>query len=122
MGAGGTAAAASNGRGARRRHGNAMSDKQLARTVLDGRKITVVTVAREVTGYLCGMDDFTYMVISPEGRKSLVHKTGSVIELDDDCTYADEPKHDILESVVGPFRAHLIASQQVPNRVTREAV
>lgn len=83
-----------------------MSSKQLARTVLDGKKVTFrFTSGEMVEGYLCGMDDFHWMVVTSEGRKHLVHKgSASIIDLADDPSYADEENHSSLEQVVGPFR------------------
>lgn len=88
------------------RSGSAMSSKQLARTVLDGKKVAFRFASGEtVEGYLCGMDDFHWMVVTPEGSKHLVHKgSASIITLADIASYASEPKRSDLEQVVGPFR------------------
>lgn len=94
------------------RSGSAMSTKQLARTVFDGRKVTFSFPPSQVCieGYLCGMDDFHWMVITPGGKKHLIHKGGaSVISLSDESTYANEPRLVELESVVAPFRAAMEA-------------
>lgn len=83
-----------------------MSSKQLARTVLDGRLLTFrLTSGAEVEGYLSGMDDFHWMVVTPTGQKYLLHKgSTALIALAEDCVYADEPKLNQLEKVVRPFR------------------
>lgn len=87
-----------------------MSSKQLARTVLDGRQITFRVSGEQITGYLCGMDDFHWMVVTPLGNKHLVHKgSASVIDLADYSSYEREPNHALLEEVVGPFRRYVEA-------------
>lgn len=86
-------------------NGSAMSSKQLAHTVKDGKQITVCLPGQEaITGYLCGMDDYNLMLITPSGSKALVHKTGAIIFLSEHATYEDEPQRDVLDAVVAPFR------------------
>ena len=91
------------------RMGSAMSNKQLARTVIDGRLVTFrLQNNDEIKGYLCGLDDFHWMVITPRGKKHLVHKgSASVIDLADDSTYPNEESRPELEEVVGPFRRYV---------------
>jgi small nuclear ribonucleoprotein (snRNP)-like protein len=85
-----------------------MSSKQLAHSVKDGKKITVSLSGQQViSGYLCGMDDYNLMLITSEADKALVHKTGAIIFLSDEPTYPEEPQHEALEQVVGPFRRHI---------------
>lgn len=89
--------------------GSAMSSKQLARTVLHGRAVTFrFATGDPITGYLCGMDDFHYMIVTPEGQKHLIHKgSASIITLADTPSYESEPCHTALEKVVGPFRTYV---------------
>lgn len=86
--------------------GSAMSSKQLARTVMLGRRIALtLTNGEKIVGYLCGMDDFHWMVVTPDGEKALTHKGNvSVVRLGEESTYESEPKREELEKVVGPFR------------------
>lgn len=83
-----------------------MSSKQLARTVLDGRRLTFrLTSGTEVEGYLSGMDDFHWMVITPQGQKYLLHKgSTALIALADEATYKDEALFSEMEKIVRPFR------------------
>lgn len=100
-----------------RQQGSSVSTKQLARTVLDGRPVffyATIEMTNRVRGYLTGMDDYHYFVVSPleDGSKQfrvmLLHKSAiAVMVLGGDATYADEPAHDILESLVAPYRAWL---------------
>lgn len=89
--------------------GSAMSSKQLARTVLHGRAVTFRFASGEpITGYLCGMDDFHYMIVTPQGQKHLIHKgSASIITLADTPSYESEPLLPDLEKIVGPFRTHV---------------
>lgn len=88
--------------------GSSMSSKQLARTAVDGRMITLIFtgVPQTIDGYLCGMDDFHLFVITPTGKKYLVHKGSiAVVSFAEQANYRVEPNHRELEKVVGPFRA-----------------
>lgn len=90
--------------------GSAMSSKQLARTVVHGRKVSFQFPSGQVIeGYLCGMDDFHYMVVEPvTGQKHLIHKGGAcIITLADESTYDVEPRFADLERVVAPFREYV---------------
>lgn len=99
-----------------------MSAKALARTVCEGRMITAVTPAREVTGYLCGMDDFTWMIIRSDCSRVLVHKSGTVIELSDKPTYDAEAEKSALEKVIAPFRDYLVRANLIPAHIVKEAI
>lgn len=92
--------------------GNGLSSKQLARTVIDGKRVTFrVGPEAEVVGYLCGMDDFHWMVVTPDTQVHLVHKgQASIITLADESTYEGEPQHEALEKIVAPFRAFVQGS------------
>lgn len=89
--------------------GSEMSAKQLARTVRDGRLVSFRFPTSEVIeGYLCGMDDFHWLVVTPAGSKHLIHKgSASIIDLSDHPSYSDEPNRPELERVVAPFREHV---------------
>lgn len=92
-----------------RRVGSSMSNKQLARTVLDGKPVTFrFAKDDQVTGYLCGMDDFHWLIIESSGEKHLIHKGSAPrITLGDSASYADEANIKILEQVIGPFRRYV---------------
>lgn len=96
-----------------------MSSKQMARTVLDGRMVSFRWPASnaEVTGYLCGMDDFHWMVIEPSTTKHLVHKGQTpMISFATKKTYDGEPNKAALEQVIGPFREALAEQGLIPPR------
>ncbi len=99
-----------------RQQGSSVSTKQLARTVLDGRPVffyATIEMTKYVRGYLTGMDDYHYFVVSPvEGSDRfltmLLHKSAiAVMVLGEKATYTDEPAYNILESLVAPYRAWL---------------
>lgn len=96
-----------------------MSTKQLARTVADGRMVSFTTSTGDVVeGFLCGMDDFHWMVITPTLNQVLVHKSAPKIEIGP-ASYLD-PEHDTnrtaMEGIIRPFRAALQESGLVPSR------
>ena len=83
----------------------------MARTVLDGKQVTFKwpSSGAEITGYLCGMDDFHWMVIEPSTTKHLVHKgSAPLISFAGTKTYDDEPNRKALEQVIAPFRTALV--------------
>lgn len=91
------------------RGGSSLSTKQLARTAVDGKALTIRVDGENLRGYLCGMDDFHWMIVTPDGEKHLVHKgSASIITLADEPSYEAEENHDVLERVVGPFREAMI--------------
>ena len=83
-----------------------MSSKQLAKTVVEGRMVTFwfTTTLEPITGYLCGMDDFHWMVVTPHDEKHLVHKSAALVDLHTESTYGDEIMRPLLDDVVQPFR------------------
>lgn len=89
-----------------RRSPSHLSTKQLARTVMDGRRVTFrVGTDEAFTGYLCGMDDFHWMIVTPMAEKYLIHKASTpAVQISDESTYSSEICHRQLEEVVGPFR------------------
>jgi hypothetical protein len=93
-----------------RPRGSEMSSKQLARTVVHGRKVTFrFPTGDPISGYLGGMDDFHWLVVAPEsGLKHLIHKgSACIITLADTHTYESEPLRDQMEKVIGPFRRYV---------------
>lgn len=89
------------------RLGATTSNKQLARTVVDGRLVTFHLPGglEPITGYVCGMDDFHWMVVTGTLEKHLIHKGAApLITLSDESTFASEHDRESLEGVVGPFR------------------
>ena len=94
-----------------RKQGSSVSSKQLARTVKDGRKVSFwLSSGLEISGYISGMDDYHWFLVTPENRKHLIHKgLASLITLHDESTYATEPLWELLEQTIAPFRDHVLA-------------
>ena len=96
-----------------RRDGDAVSRKQLQRTVIDGRKVTMQTAVGVIHGYVCGVDSYHWMVVTPEGQKHLVHKSAAaIVTLHDERSYEDEPQFSLLEQIVAPFRGYILHHRQ----------
>ncbi len=95
-----------------------MSSKQLARTVIDGRKITLVPHGDSeatISGYLCGLDDYHLFLVMSDGEKLLVSKGGIfTIRFAREATYNDEENREELEAIVGPFRAFVLRENLAP--------
>lgn len=91
--------------------GDDMSRKQLLRSVREGRLVTFDFLTESmapITGYLCGMDAFHWMVVTPDNDKVLIHKgQAAVVRLHDDSTFDQEVERDLLAAVVEPFRAYV---------------
>jgi hypothetical protein len=84
-----------------------MSSRQLATTVVEGRMVTfhfLSDALDPIEGYLCGMDDFHWMVVTPLNEKHLIHKSAARVDLHSESTYGDEDMYSYLEEVVSPFR------------------
>jgi hypothetical protein len=90
----------------------AMTDKQLARTVHHGRKITFDRIARDpITGYLGGLDAMNYLVLIP-GEESvtqmLVARAGvCTLTLHQESTLDTEPLVAEIERILSAFRESL---------------
>lgn len=87
--------------------GSALSRKQIARSVLNGQQVTCTSAGIEVaTGYVFGMDDFHWAVVSPGGETTLVHKAGTHVKIHPDHTYdgLPEDQRETLEPMIRPFR------------------
>ena len=107
-----------------RYQGSQMSSKQLAQTVAYGRKISIPGRGQsgEITGYLCGMDDYSLHIITSECKQFLVHKSGASIELHTKSTYDDEDNRDELEKIIGPFRRALEGQKMISPGSARERI
>lgn len=93
-----------------------MSTKQIARSVHDGRLVTFhIPGSENISGYVAGMDDFHWLVLTPDGKEHLVHKSGaSVVTIASQPTYAEEVLHADLERVIEPFRKRLVDKNLIP--------
>jgi hypothetical protein len=106
----------------RTKSGAALSIKQLAHSVKDGRQVRFhLTTGDEIIGYVCGMDDYHWMVVTSSGTKHLLHKAGVVLlDLLPDPTLDQEPEQEALERVIGHFRAYIMEHHFKQPMVARE--
>jgi hypothetical protein len=86
-----------------------MSVKQLAQTVRYGRKITFLVFDGDpITGYLGGMDEEYFYVLSPihEGfERWVINRAGNpAFMLHAEATYDGEPQREAMEEIIGRFR------------------
>lgn len=86
-----------------KKSGSGMSDKQMARAAVEGRRLIFRTVAfTPLDGYLVGMDDFHWLIASPGELDhepvftTLVHKTCPLVSFTD-TFLADEPEEERME-------------------------
>lgn len=95
----------------RKKAGSSMSDKQIARAAVEGRRLIFRTVAfTPLDGYVVGMDDYHWLIASIGEEltdpvfTTLVHKTCPLVSFTD--TYlADEPDEDrtAIQQIGRPF-------------------
>ncbi len=86
--------------------GSEMSSKQLARTVIDGRILTFhLLTGDSINGYLCGMDDYHWMIVTTDGGKHLIHKgAAALIKIASEPTYDEKHRSESIEEIILPFR------------------
>lgn len=100
-----------------------MTRSQLARTVADGKLISFTLLDGEppVIGYLAGMDDFHWFVLTPEVEQVFVHKgSASRFSVASESTYDAEPRRDELEKIIASFRSSLAREGLVPPHTVRQ--
>jgi hypothetical protein len=88
------------------RPGSSTSTKQIVQTVKDGRKVYFKTVVGDISGYVAGMDDYHWMVVTPAENLTthLVHKSAPLISLGRASTYQDEDTKEEMDKIIAPFR------------------
>lgn len=98
--------------------GSAVSTKQLAYTVRDGRLVTFHLEGNvAVQGYLAGMDGYHWLVITPSLRIHLIHKSCALVDLgklDQESSLQNEENKDGIERLVLPFRQWLRERDIIP--------
>lgn len=95
-------------RAQREPRGSDLSDRQLARSVVGGHKVTfLVPHEGPITGYIFGSDDYHWAVVTPDVETILVHKSTPLVRISTDETYSGEPNRERMEEMVSPFRAYV---------------
>lgn len=86
-----------------RMRGNSASQKQIDKSVLEGRAVAFTTTVGLVTGYVVGADDYTWVVSAHDGTVSLVHKTCPLVTLGQDTTIDLHPEAERLAAAYKAF-------------------
>lgn len=87
------------------RRGSDFSDRQIYQAVKQGKAVQFVTVCGEkVTGWVFGMDDYHWGVVTPTGEVHCVHKSAPLMTVTDHLLerQAVGTREDI-EPLVQPF-------------------
>lgn len=70
-----------------------------------------------VAGYLAGMDDYHWLVITSDLKLHLIHKSISRVDLgalDQSGQLEQEQSKEEIEKLVGPFRSYLQKNNWIP--------
>lgn len=92
------------------KRGAHFSDKQIAQTVKDGRRVHIrVTDVDQVSGWVFGSDDYHWGLVDSAGAVWLVHKSAPLVQVTDDLL-EDEAAHvrEQVEPVVCGFRDYVM--------------
>lgn len=103
--------------------GSAVSTKQLAYTVRDGRIVAFHLEGQVIAGYLAGMDGYHWLVITPSLEIHLVHKSCARVDLgklDQKASLPNEANKDEIERLVLPFRQWLREREIIPPGPSRK--
>lgn len=91
------------------RPGSRESSKQIARAVRDGKMIAVYLVSADhapVKGWVCGADDYHWIMVGLDGDTWLIHKTAPAVRVISGSDIADAPEG-VQERVEG-FRDYIM--------------
>lgn len=98
-----------------------MEERQLAQSVIYGRKITFLIFDGEpVEGYLAGLSDNYFYVLEPTNdveigfRRKIVNRAcNPAFEMHDEITYPNEPNHAKMDEIIRPFRGWVSKNRMV---------
>lgn len=91
------------------RIGASLSDKQVAQSVLDGKRVeATLPNGQSISGYVFGRDDYHWAIATPDGETVLVHKSIPALRVAANAGLHMEPRRDDLEQMISPFRQHLL--------------
>lgn len=99
--------------------GSEMSRKQLGRAAADGKLITFHrSEYGPVTGYLVGMDDFHWLVVSTQQEQLLVHKglTPSLL-IHPESTLQGSTIESLVNEIGSAFRSYCMREFAPPRKV-----
>lgn len=92
------------------RPASAFTDKQIAKSVKDGKAVCVYfSDGTTLVGFVCGMDSFHWGLVDLTGRVHLVHKSAPRVSIEDlQLDSVSGEVHEEIESVVAPYRDRVI--------------
>lgn len=94
----------------RARRGSDTSDKQIYRAVKDGRLITFHVFADlTVRGYVYGMDDYHWAVVTADTQTWMVHKSAPAVQVSAASSLEEEPNREAIEAIVSPYRNRVLS-------------
>ena len=105
-----------------RRRGSAASDKAMFFAAKDGRLITAyMPGGDEIEGYLCGVDDYHWTLVTTDGDTVLIHKTIPAVRISANRTFRTEHEEVAarIEQATSSFRA--LAANRTSGRSDQSA-
>lgn len=94
-------------RSSRTRRGSTQSDRQIAFAVRDGKMVTVtISTGEKVTGYVFGVDDFHWLIITPHVETLMVHKSAPSVLIHQKSTL--DAAHAEVQTLVSHFRSSVL--------------
>lgn len=112
----------------KKRQGSWLTERDLARSVMAGRRITFefpTGIPRDIHGYVIGWDAYHWKVLSFDEKlgpiERFVHKGNvAVVTLTNTTIASEQPDHQShYESVVAAFRERLVRDNVAPSHVAR---
>lgn len=101
------------------RRGSSFSDKQIAASVKDGKRVTVVLLnGQAVSGYVCGADDYHWGLTSSDGSITLVHKSAGMT-IAAESTIDTEPES--VKALVSVYRKFVLSTTYGQNTPKKSA-
>lgn len=91
-----------------RRSGAFMSEKQIARAVVKGQRLTFISAVGELSGYVIGMDDFHWLILcSSDTNPYLVHKSAAFVRFGPESLSTEKSwVKEAVEEMGESFRAY----------------
>lgn len=95
------------------RRGSASSDRQIARAVKERLRVTFqIANYPAVSGWVCGVDDYHWVVATEQGTTLLIHKSCPLVTITTTSLDDANLKRGALESITQatePFRNRVLA-------------
>lgn len=87
------------------KRGASVSTRDMCKAAVDGRLLKIRLIdGHELCGYLAGMDDYHWKVVTPKLEVSLVHKAAAAVIVINGPTLAEESRREAIEAIIRPFQ------------------